>query len=129
MADTTNYSSGLSRQAIRRLQKVRQVAAAPAPPPRPKSDSHIYFIECAGFVKIGISTRPQKRLVGIRVSNPFDCQMIGLMKGDAFGEQQIHDFIRSHHHRGEWYRLTDELRGLIDYLLGPDDAPSPAGWP
>jgi hypothetical protein len=96
---------------------------------RTSQQSYIYFIECAGFVKIGTSTRPQKRFVGIRVSNPFDCKLMGVLRGNADGEQKIHKFIESHHHRGEWYRLTDDLRGLIAYLLGPDDMPSPPGWP
>lgn len=97
--------------------------------PKPQAQSFIYFIECAGFVKIGISTRPQKRFVGIRVSNPLDCILIGIMKGGIEEERRIHEFVKSHHHRGEWYRLTDDLRYLITYLLGPDDASEPKGWP
>jgi len=99
--------------------------AKPALVTKPVQKHYVYFIECAGFVKVGVSSRPQKRFVGIQVSNPFDCTLIGTIETHADGERMIHDFIEKHHHRGEWYRLTDDLRALIAYLLAPDTAPKP----
>jgi len=50
----------------------------------------IYFIKCGEFVKIGCSSDPQQRLEGIRVGNPYELKIIGLIDGGGEEEKRLH---------------------------------------
>jgi len=89
---------------------------------RAKTMGFIYFVECAGFVKIGHSMKPRRRVLAMQVSNPLQCRLLGYMKGGTNAEGKIHRRMKGHnlHHRGEWFHLTDELRTAITEILEED---------
>jgi len=89
---------------------------------RARTMGYIYFVECAGFVKIGHSMRPKRRVLAMQVSNPLQCRLLGYMRGGTDAEGKIHRNMkrRSLHHRGEWFHLTEDLRAAIEEVLEED---------
>lgn len=86
-----------------------------------KSQRHmpvVYFIATHDHqhVKIGTTTRIISRLSQIQTSHPQDVTLLGITLGSRNTEQEWHDRWRPLHVRGEWYRLTTELRDAIANL-------------
>lgn len=69
----------------------------------------IYFIECAGRIKIGFSLKPDARFRKINVEAPFACELLGVVDGDRKLESGLHAqwaHLRCH---GEWFAASKEL--------------------
>ncbi len=83
-----------------------------------KSQRHmpvVYFIathDCR-YVKIGTTTRIVSRLSQIQTAHPEDLTLLGITLGSRSTEKEWHDRWSHLHVRGEWYRLTTELRDAI----------------
>lgn len=83
------------------------------------TEGFVYFIECAGYVKVGHSLAPRRRLHAYRTDNPFDCKFIGILSGGLELEATLHKSFRRLRHKGEWYRLTKKARQRIaDMCVG-----------
>jgi len=82
-----------------------------------RARERVYFIQCEGFVKIGYSHSPIRRLDAIQTSNPFACRLLGTVAGGSAVELELHQALAEHRHVGEWFRLTPEVRAIIDGLL------------
>jgi len=83
-----------------------------------KSQRHmpvVYFIATHDdrYVKIGTTTRIVSRLSQIQTSHPEDVRLLGITQGSRNREKVWHDRWSHLHTRGEWYRLTPELRDAI----------------
>jgi hypothetical protein len=75
----------------------------------------IYFIRCADFIKIGF-TGPgpiNSRINNMRTGNPFEIELLKVVKGSRRREAKIHAKFASAKHRGEWFHATDELVAYI----------------
>lgn len=72
-----------------------------------------YFIEAVGMnmVKIGFARDPQKRLQQIQTGCPFELKIIATMKGDF--EKWLHEAFKGDAIRGEWFRLSADVREFI----------------
>lgn len=80
--------------------------------------SGVYFIQCQSFVKIGISVNVERRYGSIKNANPYPIRPLGFIKVVSPEEMQcmevaLHDLFKSSHHRGEWFRDSEELRVYI----------------
>lgn len=73
----------------------------------------IYFIECAGRLKIGFTNHIHKRLVNLQNAAPRPLKLLGCIKGDKHDERRFHDHLREHHSHGEWFKLNDDVRAFI----------------
>jgi len=89
----------------------------------------IYFVRSEEFVKIGWATSVETRMNSLRVNNPHPVELIALMVGGQTEEAMLHANFRGDHHRGEWFRLSDTIRSLLDEIaaLEPIDARVRAG--
>lgn len=94
----------------------------------------VYFIRCEGFVKIGISADPQKRLETIQRSgngtlappiNLAGSHIAATESGGRGRERELHRKFARLRVVGEWFKEDDELRSYIDSL--PAVFPSLAG--
>ena len=77
-----------------------------------------------GMVKIGYSERdPSRRLYDLQVGNPYDLEIIAILKGGREREASLHEKFIRWHVRGEWFLLHDRH---IDWLkkASLDDYPS-----
>jgi hypothetical protein len=78
----------------------------------------VYFITCraVNMVKIGYAESPFKvkqRLTGIRVCCPLDVALEMHLPGGRAEEAAMHEQLRAHRVRGEWFWITEEIENLI----------------
>lgn len=86
----------------------------------------VYFIRCGGYVKIGASHSPQKRLDSIRAAGggalaPFlldlsGAEMIATEPGGFTREKALHARFKHLRHTGEWFTESPELSKYIELL-------------
>jgi hypothetical protein len=71
----------------------------------------VYYIQCGagGPVKIGLSRRPAKRLIGLQIANPVPLTMLGLELGGSEAEAARHEQFAAEWIRGEWFRSSPRL--------------------
>lgn len=81
----------------------------------------IYFLGCAGFIKIGFTITMTQRLINIQTSNPNEVVLIHKMSGTLGREGEIHNAFGEFRARGEWFRDVPELRAYIDRLKARGD--------
>jgi hypothetical protein len=81
----------------------------------------LYFIECQGFIKIGISDWIKRRLIGLDHANPLGIKVIAVLPitnpiiaRDM--ERALHTAFADQRHRGEWFRDSPRLRAKIATL-------------
>ena len=75
----------------------------------------IYAIRSAGFVKIGYCARdPIRRLEKLQIGNPVRLKLIALLEGGPEVERHWHARWDHARVRGEWFRLTPELRAALE---------------
>ena len=95
-----------------------------------ETSGYVYFAECEpGYVKIGYSTDPIRRLVSIRNTcsllippdaNLHTLRLIGVTPVNRYREGQIHRDLATHKVIGEWFRLTPASAGS---LSAPPNSP------
>lgn len=74
----------------------------------------IYFIRCGRYVKIGYTKQSLKRrLEDLQIGNPVALEALAMIEGDVKAERRLQDRFLHLRVRGEWYRLTEEVRGYI----------------
>lgn len=96
--------------------------------PKPAGKTHIYFIYCDGYVKVGRSDNPSKRFAdlcrdtdttirpkGVDMSG---AKMLGTIFGSRHIEGQLHGLLYSKHVAGEWFHYDTEVAMLIESFIG-----------
>jgi hypothetical protein len=96
----------------------QMVSLQPRPRQMPVGVELVYFVRCENFIKIGVSTSPRYRAHSFRTGNPFDCRLIGLVKGGRLFEKELHKRFASRRHRDEWFHHSDELEAEIAVICG-----------
>lgn len=88
-----------------RVQLIRSRAV-----PDSETGSHIYFIRCQQFVKIGIADSVAKRLCSIQTGNPYTLELLNSFSVTQARqvEHSLHEHFDAQWQRGEWFTLTDE---------------------
>lgn len=79
----------------------------------------VYFIYCAGRIKIGHTNDLRVRLKQITMHAPALPTAILVVKGGREVEQELHDRFAADRLHGEWFRLSEPLRGLLRRRLCP----------
>jgi hypothetical protein len=81
-----------------------------------ESKAFIYLIEGNSLYKIGIATNVTRRKASLQTSSPFELKVIKIWE-TAFpkkAEKHLHTYLKSHHVRGEWFRLpNNEVESLL----------------
>jgi hypothetical protein len=86
----------------------------------------VYFITCrtVNMVKIGYAEGPhhvRQRLIGMRVGCPLDIALEMYLPGTEQDEKAMHELLKAHRVRGEWFWITQEIENLIQ---NPPEPPS-----
>lgn len=77
----------------------------------------IYFVECAGRVKVGFSTEPAKRLTAIQANAPHPVELLALFETtDLVTEFVLHGWLNAHRLHFEWFAAAP-ARELIRVLV------------
>jgi hypothetical protein len=81
---------------------------------RNESNDDLYFIESEdGFVKIGRSNNPKKRLSAIQSGNHKELSILKTFKNKGCYEPDIHKKFKDLCIRGEWFKMSDEIKDFI----------------
>ena|GEM_PF-5156835 len=74
----------------------------------------LYFIECAGLIKIGFSKRSLvQRLKDFKTGNPSKITLCLFQWGTMDDEKDLHKTFASDRVHGEWFRPSNELKQYI----------------
>lgn len=80
----------------------------------------IYFAQCVapngtdmGAVKVGWSKKPEQRVKDVPDSQPFNCELLAVCRGDLFEEAAFHAWLEADLIRGEYFYDRAEVRRLI----------------
>lgn len=79
----------------------------------------IYFFQIdtpEKFIKIGFATNVDIRLSNVRVSSPYNIEVLAVIEGSTLLEAEIHQKFAAHRVRGEWFSPAPELLAFIDTL-------------
>jgi hypothetical protein len=95
-------------------------------------DGGVYFVECAGFVKIGVGWSVQGRLVSLQVASPLVIVPLGYIHVETGAEAltvetELHQRFSTDRHRGEWFLDTPALRLVIKERAAAWPAPRRRG--
>ncbi len=78
---------------------------------------YVYLVRQVGtaYCKIGISIRPDSRLVQIDYSVPFQVEMLHTILVPSMKESEDiwHDLFKSYRLKGEWFNLPDDAITLF----------------
>ncbi len=79
----------------------------------------VYFIFCAGFVKIGTTSNLKRRLAELQIGAPWQTRIVGLIPGGRATELFLHFFFRDDSAGGEWFIMSDQLRKIVSEMAVP----------
>lgn len=76
----------------------------------------VYIMQEKGgdAVKIGMATDVDRRRRELDASNPRGVIVLAIMDGTEREESTLHWVFRKHRIKGEWFRMTDKLRELVE---------------
>lgn len=73
-------------------------------------NGYVYFIRAAsGFIKIGYSIDPQRRLEELRKDCYEELTLIATQPGNISDENRFHKVLRDSHVMGEWFKPTNDV--------------------
>lgn len=77
----------------------------------------VYFVKCCNFIKIGCSLDVNQRLQTLTYAMPFELQLLAVLPVIAEDvtriEAQLHRQFAHLRHRGEWFRIGNDLLAHI----------------
>lgn len=83
----------------------------------PPWEYFVYFIGSEdGPIKIGRSVEPLKRMKVLQAGHPHELKLLGVIRGGADLEFQIHDLFKENRLEGEWFKRDETLIGFMQHL-------------
>jgi len=73
----------------------------------------VYFVECAGRIKIGYAKDVKDRLKGLSTSAAHDLTLLCSLEGSVHFERAIHAALKPYRLRGEWFEDCAAVRALM----------------
>lgn len=80
-------------------------------PDAPKE--YVYFVYCAGFIKIGYSKNPRLRHMGLNNGWPLPVILLHVLPGSIADERALHARFAAARTTGEWFHFSPEIRALL----------------
>lgn len=77
----------------------------------------VYFVYCAGRIKIGITFSISKRLETIQAHSPLPAVAILLVPGGIKEERGFHARFAAERKHGEWFLLSQKMRNFFKARL------------
>lgn len=82
-----------------------------------RNSPHVYFAYSAGRIKIGTSLNPEFRGKDLSLQSPHPVTIIMTVGGGYELEHEFHRLFDALREHGEWFRLSDEMRGFLHQTL------------
>lgn len=77
----------------------------------------VYLIRSGKYIKIGMTTDIRRRIETLQIGNPIKLVLVGLIPGGTKAEREFQDKFGDGLHRGEWFKITPDLKAFIDHEL------------
>ena len=116
----------ITQSQIDQMEKMDRLMDTPFEEWPKAPERYVYFIECEGYVKIGMSGNPERRLKSLQVSGNgtyapklidlTTAKIIAVEDGGPERERELHQRFDSSRYTGEWFTKTPELMAYIDSL-------------
>lgn len=80
-----------------------------------KVNTYVYFVQdCSSkYIKIGYSQSVENRIKGMETDNPHNLELLAVIPGTRKTEKVIHEMLREHNHRSEWFYPEEPVMKLI----------------
>lgn len=84
----------------------------------------VYFIGNYnfGFVKIGYSKCPERRIKEIQTGCPFSVCILGKLAGTPSYEKELHKKFQCERTNGEWFKVSEEIKKIISLAQNKQDS-------
>ena len=73
----------------------------------------IYFVRAGRNVKIGVAEDPRSRIATLQTASPVTLKIMAIAPGSFEEERAYHALFANNHKRGEWYRITPDIKQAI----------------
>jgi hypothetical protein len=73
----------------------------------------VYVLEFRGWIKIGFSFHPAKRIMNLQVGIPQTAKLLHVMPGTRKTERNLHNRFRHHREHGEWFRRDGSVNRWV----------------
>lgn len=85
-----------------------------------KAEAAIYFLMSHShqIVKIGVSTDVVARIQAIKQGSPIPLELVACLRGPAQLERALHVYLRESRLKGEWFRVTDAVKRIVELAQG-----------
>lgn len=75
--------------------------------------SCVYFVAAPGRIKIGFTTKPERRLVELQSADMEPLSMLHIIAGSLKLERRLHELAANWRIRREWFQDCPEVRAII----------------
>lgn len=75
--------------------------------------SYVYVARGQGAVKIGVALNPEARISSLQTGSPHSLKLVAQLPGDRALEADLHSRFSAHRIRGEWFKISPEIRAFI----------------
>jgi hypothetical protein len=82
--------------------------------------TYTYAIGLYKYVKFGQAIDVTGRLMTLQIANPHRLRILGKIASSRELEHHLHDALREHVYRGEWFKLNDTTREFIRLMRADD---------
>lgn len=80
---------------------------------------NVYFMRCAGLIKIGFTQDVGERLAQLQTGNPEGIELVAVLTRVAPSvERMFHRHFAADRARGEWFNPSPKLRTVIAHVQG-----------
>lgn len=79
-------------------------------------DELVYFVYCAGLIKIGYTAGIATRIANLANQSGAPVTLIAVMPGNKNQEKLMHGMFQADRVHGEWFQLSDEMRRFFACL-------------
>lgn len=79
---------------------------------------YLYLIACHEYVKIGLSANANLRLSSLQTGCPYELTLLAKWrcKHPGHQEERLHAFFSRFHHRGEWFKVPQDILSVVSKL-------------
>lgn len=88
---------------------------------------HVYFVECAGRIKVGYSEDFETRLRCLRATYIDSMAVIGVIPGTRVTEKALHELLAAHRLKREWFSDCPTVREQLARVAATNGADLPKG--
>lgn len=79
------------------------------------NQTDLYFIECAGRIKIGKAKHVHSRISGMTL--PYKHKVLAIWRNSGEREKHIHSRFAEHRKYGEWFSKDPEILEFIQKVI------------